>query len=150
MFRDHGYYWRKHTLANNFGGAKSTMGIRNFSLWRSQVRKGQKVGFNQFSIYIHSPTSLHLSTQWPKKPFLGRKKLLGWHLPHLVIPMTKRHLRLQFTVLVLFRIMHIMNCLCHSFCSQFLLQFLMLNALPRDSIISATFKKFELHVFWDN
>jgi len=63
----------KHSrnLANNIGkgGAfKSTTGIRNLNLGRSQVTKREKIGLNQSSIYIH-PLPL-LSTKpvffyWP-------------------------------------------------------------------------------------
>jgi hypothetical protein len=35
------------------GGAKSTMGIRNFNLRRSEDRKRVKIGLNQTLIYMH-------------------------------------------------------------------------------------------------
>jgi hypothetical protein len=43
----------RHNLAKSTGGAKSTMGIRNFNLWRSEVTKRGKFVLNQSLIYIH-------------------------------------------------------------------------------------------------
>jgi len=57
----------RHNLAKNTGegggwGAKSTMGIRNFNLLRSQIRKREKIGLNQSIIYMHSYQSSYICT----------------------------------------------------------------------------------------
>ena len=43
----------RRNLANNTGRAKLIMGIRNFNLWRSQVRTREKIDLNQSWIYTH-------------------------------------------------------------------------------------------------
>jgi hypothetical protein len=77
-------------LANNIGGWPPTMGIRNFNLWRSQVRKWGTIGLNQSLVYTHpfphfqsNSFYLPLFNSVPKiKLFLGTKNKEGAQ-PHL-------------------------------------------------------------------
>jgi len=46
-----GVTWLISLLEGGGGGTKSTMGVRNFNLQRSRVRKRRKFGLNQSLIY---------------------------------------------------------------------------------------------------
>jgi hypothetical protein len=83
----------KHNSAKNTGeGGKSTMGIRNFNLPRSQVRKRGKIGLNQSLKYIHTHLSLTLLPNFfylhllksVAKIIPYAAKILEGHLPILV------------------------------------------------------------------
>jgi hypothetical protein len=70
------------------GEAKSMMGIRNFNLQSSRVRKRRKIGLNQPFMYIRpfSPLSaqffyLPLFGSIAEKLFLGRNNIRGAFTP---------------------------------------------------------------------
>ena len=77
------------TWLMNTGGAKSTMGIRDFNIRNSHIRKRGKTGLNQSLIYMppFPPLSANyfyfpLFNSVAKKLFLGVKNIGGSHLPH--------------------------------------------------------------------
>ena len=64
------------------GGAESTMGVRNFNLLRSQVRKMGKICLNQSVIYLHtSPPLLCKFHTFLTKLFLSIKNIGGAFAP---------------------------------------------------------------------
>jgi hypothetical protein len=79
-----------------------------------------------------------------KKPFLGRK-IIGQAFAPQFMPMTEAF-ETAVTVLVLFKTMHIMNCLCHSLSSQLIVPSSVLHASCFDKRHShlSNHKKFEL------